>query len=195
MEMATELLREAPQLFHALEPAVEALGTRGERGIENDLVRTNRAAPLDVALYLVEGAGEDHAVWPQGVLGDLNVGSHHHLQRRGVAPRGCGHVLDAIEHLSHAVDGNAGRIPPVGPLGQTSERRRGEGREVNGWIRLLDRLWLDDRLGDVVELALELDRIAGPDRLQCGNELVASRPTLAPNASSALILSQGAVIP
>jgi hypothetical protein len=57
-------LREGPPLFHVLEPAVEALGTSGERGIENDLMRAHRAAPLDVALDLVEGAGEDQAVWP-----------------------------------------------------------------------------------------------------------------------------------
>ena len=85
MLIETDLSREVSPPFHVLEPAVEALGTRGERGIENDLVCPNRAAALDVALDLVEGAGEDHAVWPQGVRGDLKVGAHHHLQHAGTA--------------------------------------------------------------------------------------------------------------
>src|SRR5512134_605238 len=72
-------LGDVPQLFHALEPAVEPLGTRRESGIENDFVRPNPAAALDVALYLVERASEDQAALPQGVLGDLKVGAHNHL--------------------------------------------------------------------------------------------------------------------
>jgi hypothetical protein len=90
-------------------------------------VRLNPAAAFDVLLYLVECAREDPAVWPQGVRGDLQVGAHHHLEGRGVVPRSCGHVLDAVEHLLHAGEGNAGRIPPVGLLGQTAERRWSKG--------------------------------------------------------------------
>jgi hypothetical protein len=94
-------------------------------------------------------------------------------------------------YLLHAGDGNAGRIPPVGPLCQTSERRWSKGRQVYGRVRLVDRFWLDDRSGNAVELALELDRIAGPDRLEHRHELVRPRSALAQAHSHSVKLVLG----
>src|SRR6266446_9404259 len=88
-------------------------------------------------------------------------------------------------------DGNAGRIPPVGPLCQTAERRWSKGRQVYGRVRLLEQFWLDDRSGNAVELALELDRIAGPDRLEHRHELVRPRSALAQAHSHSVKLVLG----
>ncbi len=177
-ESKQENLDQLAHLFHQRKPALDLHGPGHESRIEVDFVCADALAAFDIPLDLLERAGEDHALLAERLFGDLDVGAHHQFELRRVPALSPGHLLDAIEHLLHALHRNGHGVPAVGEPGNALQRRRDKCRHINRGMRLLNRLGVDHRFRQSKKLSLKLARIAGPDGLQHLEELIRTRAAL-----------------
>src|SRR3989304_9305115 len=164
--MRRSLSGQLPHLLRDLKVTVYARAFGREHRIEMDPRGADLPACPDVIPYLAEGAREDPAVLADRFWSDRQVRPNHYLQLIRVAARLFGHALHTLPHLLHAVCRDRDRIPTVAERCVAIESPWREGGQIDGRMRFLNRLGLDDRLWKAKVLALELRRVGLPDRVQ-----------------------------
>src|SRR5207245_10385695 len=68
-----------------------------------------RLHPAMSSLICSDCAAENRSLVAQRLVGNLQVGAHHHSQRRRITARILCHLLHRSEHLCHSVHGNGYR--------------------------------------------------------------------------------------
>ena len=81
-------------------------------------------------------------------------------------------MLDTVEHLCHDGNGEENRIPSISLFRQPLQRRWDKCSQIDWRMRLLHRLGINVRLGNVVELSMKFHGVGGPNGLEHLQEFV-----------------------